>query len=167
VGSGGKRRNAPRAPSQSFFFLHDADHPGYARADPQPSAAEATTPQHTPEAAVPGATSERRQDPRTGHELVALPPASRAYKNPPSTSQKTHTLTATNPHTYLFLSPSEMSDHWEQAPPRSRRLRPPLELMLVRGGGAEPPPSICYPAIKFCFLSVTPSPSNSCPCKRR
>jgi hypothetical protein len=42
-----------------------------------------------------------------------------------------------------------------------------LELLLVRGGGAEPPPSICYPAVKLCFLSITPSPSNSRPCKRR
>jgi hypothetical protein len=29
-----------------------------------------------------------------------------------------------------------------------------LELLLVRGGGAEPPLSICITAVKLCFLSI-------------
>jgi hypothetical protein len=62
--------------------LHAPDRHALASTDPQHSAAETTTRQHTPEAAVPGATSERCQDPRTGHLLVALPLASRDYKNP-------------------------------------------------------------------------------------
>jgi hypothetical protein len=52
-----------QGPLPVFFFLCVADCPGCARADPQPSAAEATPSQHTPEAVVPGATSERHQDP--------------------------------------------------------------------------------------------------------
>jgi hypothetical protein len=39
-----------------------------------------------------------------------------------------------------------------------------LELLLVRGGGAEPPLSICITAVKLCILSVMPSPSNTRHC---
>jgi hypothetical protein len=39
-----------------------------------------------------------------------------------------------------------------------------LELLLVRGGGAEPPLSICITAVKLYILSVTPSPSNTRHC---
>jgi hypothetical protein len=31
-----------------------------------------------------------------------------------------------------------------------------LELLLVQGGGAEQPPSICIPAVKIFFLSTPP-----------
>jgi hypothetical protein len=103
--SGGKERNAPRAPSQYFFFLHDADSPGCARADPQPSAAEPAPSQHAPEAAVPGATFERRQGPRAGELLVALPPASLGYKNPRrSPPEEAHTHRNRSPLSSLPLS---------------------------------------------------------------
>jgi hypothetical protein len=39
-----------------------------------------------------------------------------------------------------------------------------LELLLVRGGGAEPPLSICITTVKLCIPSVTPSPSNTRHC---
>jgi hypothetical protein len=39
-----------------------------------------------------------------------------------------------------------------------------LELLLVRGGGVEQPRPICITAVKFFFLSVTPSPSNTLHC---
>jgi hypothetical protein len=87
------------------------------------------------------------------------PPAT--IKTPIDHPQRKHTPTATDPHSSLFLSPSETSDLCTGAPPRSGEFRPPLELLLVRGGGVEPPLSICITAAKLCFLSVTPSPSNT------
>jgi hypothetical protein len=39
-----------------------------------------------------------------------------------------------------------------------------LELLLVRGGGVEQPRPICITAVKFFFLYVTPSPSNTLHC---
>jgi hypothetical protein len=121
-------------------------------------------PSTPPEAAVPGVTFERRQDPRTGHLLVTLLPASRGYKNPRRLLPEDAHTTATKPRSSLFLSPSEMSDLCTGAPPRSGGFRPPLELLLVRGGGAEPPLLICITAVKLCILSVTPSPSNTRHC---
>jgi hypothetical protein len=96
----------PGPPPSLSSSLHAPDRHALASTDPQPSAAEVTTPQHTPEAAVPGATSERRQDPRTGHTLVALPPASRDYKNPRrSPPEEAHTHRNRSPIFLLPLSP--------------------------------------------------------------
>jgi hypothetical protein len=67
-----------------------------------------------------------------------------------------HTTAAIDPSLSLFLSPLETSEFCKHAPPRSRRSRPPLELLLVRDGGAEQPPSICIPAVEFFFSGVEP-----------
>jgi hypothetical protein len=47
------------------------------------------------------------------------------------------------------------------------RVRPPLDTPPVPGGGVELLPPFCVIADDPCFLSVTPSPSNTRPCKRR
>jgi hypothetical protein len=65
-----------------------------------------------------------------------------------------HTTAAIERRPSLFLSPSESSEFCKLAPPRSGRSRPPLELLLVRGGGAEQPPSICITAVEFFFPCV-------------
>jgi hypothetical protein len=70
--------------------LHDADHLGGARADPQHPAAEPTLAQHTPEAAVTGASSKRIQDPRAGELLVALFLDAPAYKKPLRSNEEKH-----------------------------------------------------------------------------
>jgi hypothetical protein len=90
VRRGGRRRNAPRAPSQFFFSLQVADHPGGARGDPQHPAAEPTPAQHNPEAAVTGASSKRSQDPRAGELLAALILDAPAYKMPLRSNEAAH-----------------------------------------------------------------------------
>jgi hypothetical protein len=40
-------------------------------------------------------------------------------------------------------------------------IRPPLDTPPVPGGGVEQPPLFCVVAVKPCFLSVEPSPSNT------
>jgi hypothetical protein len=136
----------------------DVTSPAPTHSTPQPRQHPSSTPPRPPCPAWPLHTA---RAPAPATFWPPLPSASRAYKNPPVDPQKKHTFTATDPHSSLFLSPSESSNLCEHAPPRSWRLRPPLELLLVRGGAAEPPPSICYPAIKLCFLSVEPTPSNT------
>jgi hypothetical protein len=103
VRSGGRRRNAPRAPFQTFFFLLDADRPECARADPQPPAAEATPSQHAPETAVPVSTFKRRQGPRAGELLDALFPDAPTYKYPRRSNGDTRLTPSYRPDT---LSPS-------------------------------------------------------------
>jgi hypothetical protein len=45
-----------------------------------------------------------------------------------------------------------------------RRVRPPWSKPPLGIGGGASPESIPHVAVEFCFLSVTPSPSNSRPC---
>jgi hypothetical protein len=47
-----------------------------------------------------------------------------------------------------------MSELCEAEPPRFGGVRPPLESPLVRGGGAEQPPSFCFTVDKIFFLSI-------------
>jgi hypothetical protein len=163
-----ERKTAPKPPSLLLLplckFPTTVPSPEPTHSPPRPRQPPPSTPPRPP---CPAWPLHPTRAPALATLWPPLPSASRAYKTFPVDPQKEHTLTAPDPHTSLFLSPSETSDYWERAPPRSGRLRPPLELLLVRGGGAEPPPSICCPAVKLCFLSVTPSPSNSRPCKRR
>jgi hypothetical protein len=80
--SGGKKRFAPRAPSQSSSSLLDADRPALARADTQPPAAKPMPSQHTPETVVTRASSKRCQGPRAVELLDAFVLDAPAYKYP-------------------------------------------------------------------------------------
>jgi hypothetical protein len=101
VRSGGRRRNAPRAPSQSSSSLHDADHPALARADPQHPAAKPEPSQHAPETAVPGATFESCQGPRSGEVLDALSPDAPTYKYPRRSNGDTRPVPSYLPDTLV------------------------------------------------------------------
>jgi hypothetical protein len=83
-------RTAPRAPSQTFFSLLDADRPGGARADPQPPAAESTPSQHAHKATVPGETFKHCQGPRAGELLDRPALDAPAYKRPLRSNEEMH-----------------------------------------------------------------------------
>jgi hypothetical protein len=103
VRSGGRRRNAPRAPSQTFFFLLDADRPALARADPQHPAAKPEPSQHAPVTTVPGATFARCQGPRSGELLDARFLVAPTYKYPRRSNEDTRLTPSYIPDT---LAPS-------------------------------------------------------------
>jgi hypothetical protein len=163
----GRREMRPGPPPRLSSSLHAPDRHALASTDPQHSAAEMTTPSTPPRLPCPVRPPNAARTPALAIFWSPCPRPPATIKTPVDHSQKMHTLAATDPHPSLFLSPSETSHLWERAPPRSGRLRPLLELLLVRGGGAEPPPSICNPAVKLCFLSVEPPPSNTRLCMRR
>jgi hypothetical protein len=149
-------------------LLHVTDRRDLASTAPQHPVVEAEPRKHASKAAVPGVA--RRASPGPPHRRASgrpLPRLSGLYKAPPSTrSNSPHSQLAPRQPRFSPLALARRSQPRRRGTGRGRRhrLRPPLELLLVRGGGAEPPPSICYPAVKLCYLSVTPSPSNTRHC---
>jgi hypothetical protein len=96
---GGRQHRTP--PSLSLLFLHVADHPALARADPQHSAAETEPLQHASEAAV--SLDARAQDPRSDELLDARALDAPAYKRPRRSNGETHPTPSYRPDN---LSPS-------------------------------------------------------------
>jgi hypothetical protein len=158
------RPGPPPRTSSSCMMPTALDAPEPTHSLPPPSQHPPSMPPRPP-CPVRPSNAARAPEPASFWSPCPRPPS--AIKTPADHPQRKHTPTATDPHSPLFLSPSETSDLCKGAPPRSGGFRPPLELLLVRGGGAEPPPSICYPAVKLCFLSVEPPPSNTRLCMRR
>jgi hypothetical protein len=110
-----------------------------------------------------------RQGPRTGELLDALAPDALAYKSPCRSNEWTRPAPSYLPDTFSpsrsrSKSPAMPASYWAQA-------APPCWAAAGRtdagAGGGVLPDSFLPAAVEPCFLSITPSPSNSRPCKRR